>query len=356
MFFQELAALNIFIILALGFVTSYTDLRSGKIHNKVVFPAIAAAFALNLFAAGNWPAFLLNGFFAFLFGFLLFLARLWSAADSKLFLAFALLFPAGFYNSQFVFFPSFAIILNAFIPAFFVLFLFALLKTSSLQKLAALKASFQPKAVASLAIILFAFYWMLNLFFSFLQIPLDFFLIVLLLFFIIAAIESVFPKKLVFFCGAVSIAFLIVQFNLVILPGFLSTFFLILIIMLFLRFFVLHLGFFSFGKRREIAELQPGMVLLEGVYEKNGFLEKKKLFFPCLVNVLQDIKTKYVFDISVKGISEKDIRLLRDKNKKGKVKFHSLLVQETLPFAPILFFGVLLSLLCPSATVCFLSF
>ncbi|MDP2974149.1 MAG: hypothetical protein Q8N60_03800 [Candidatus Diapherotrites archaeon] len=352
----EFALLNFIALLLLGFFASYTDLRSGKIHNKAVFPAIAIAFALNFFSAGNWPSFLLNGFFAFLFGFLLFLARLWSAADSKLFLAFALLFPADFFNAQFLFFPSFALILNAFIPAFFVMFLFALLKTSREQKIAALKSAFQPKQVASIAVILFAFYWLLSAFFSFLQIPLDFFLIILLLFFLIAAIESVFPKKLVLVCGVVSIAFLFLKFNEVILVSFVSNFFFLIAIMLFLRFFVLYLGFFSFGRRKEIAELRPGMVLLEGVYEKGGVLEKKKLFFPCLVNVLQDIKTKYVVDISAKGISEKEIAILRKANAAGKVKFHSLLVQETLPFAPILFIGVLLSLLCPSATVCFLSF
>ncbi len=354
MVFPSFIALNLLAICLLGFITSYTDLRFGRIANTIVFPAIAIAFVLNLVNAGSWTAFLLNGFFAFLFGFLLFLARLWSAADSKLFLAFALLFPLSFYSSQFLFFPAFAIILNAFITAFFVLFLFALLKTTREQKLVSFRNTFQPKAVAALAIVLFAFYWLLSLFFSLLQMPLDFFLIVLLLFFFVAALESIFPKKFVLVCGVISIEFLFMQFNAVAQPGFLSNFFLIIAIMLFLRFFVLQLGFFSFGKRKEIADLKPGMALLEGVFEQNDFLEKKKLFFPSLINVLQDIKTNYVLDISVKGISKEDIALLRKAEANGKVRFHSLLVQETMPFAPILFIGVLLSLLCSNAILCFL--
>jgi hypothetical protein len=116
--------------------------------------------------------------------------------------------------------------------------------------------------------------------------------------------------------------------------------------MVFLRFFILYLGFFAFGKRVEIADLKPGMVLLEGVYEKDGNLEKKKLFFPSMINAFQDIKTKYVFSLSSKGLSKGDISLIKSRNRQGRAKFHSLLTQETLPFAPLLFVGTLLTFYC----------
>ncbi len=356
MVFPGIVALNFIAIALVGLSSAYTDLRFGKIPNKEVFPAIFVGFVLNYLNQGNWNLFLINGLFAFLFGFVLFLGRLWSAADSKLFLALALLFPSSFYNHQFVFFPSFSIILNAFIPAFFGLFLFALIKTSMQQKLVALKSTLHPKTIASIAIILFAFYWLLALLFSALNIPLDFFIIVLLLFFFVAAVEVIFPRKFVLVMAVVAAVFLWLRFGEAAQPEFVLNFLLILLIMLFLRFFVLHLGFFSFGTRKKIDELKPGMVLLEGVYEQDGFLEKKKLFFPSLVNVLQDIKTNYVFDLSVKGISEENIALLKEARREGKVKFHGLLVQETIPFAPILFIGVLLSLACSDAILCFLVF
>jgi len=312
---SNLIAANIFLIALLGLSTSYTDLRFGKIPNKAVFPAMAAGIALALLANANPVPFLLNGAFAFLFGFVLFLARLWSAADSKLFLAFALLFPMPLYTPFFPLFPGFSLILNSFIPAFIALFAFALLRTSGKEKINALKHSFQPKQVASIAIILFAFYWLLSLSFSFLQIPLDFFLIVLLLFLFIAGLEALFPQKLVFACALISLPFLFFECSTILQAEFLSRFLLILLAMLLLRFFVLYLGFSAFGRRVEIKNLKQGMVLLEGVYEKKGCLEKKKLFFPSIINAMQDIKTNYVFNLSPKGLTPKNLALLREKNK-----------------------------------------
>ena len=174
----------------------------------------------------------------------------------------------------------------------------------------------------------------------------DFFLIVLILFLFISVLETIFPKKLVFVAGALSIVFAFLNFNELIQPNFWIVFVLILASMILLRFFILFLGFFAFGKRTEIKELKPGMVLLEGVFERNGLLEKKKLFFPSLVNALQDIRTNYVFNLGSSGLTAENISFLIEKNKLGNVRFHSLLVQETIPFAPLLFLGTILTFFC----------
>ena len=338
--------LNVFLICALGLLTSFTDLRSGKVPNKFVFPAIVAGVLLNFLGGSSWLFFLLNAVIAFLFGFLLFLARLWSAADAKLFLAFAVLFPSAYYSAAFFFFPSFAIVINSFLPAFFALFLVALFRTSIGQKVAAARVALAPKEVAFFAVTLFAFYWIVSYLFSFLGVPLDFFLMVLVLFLVVEGVEMGFPGKTLYFSAALAVFFLMLQFNAVTSPAFLLGFFLTLAVMLFLRLFVVYLGFFAFGKRVEISGLKAGMVLLEGVFEKKGFLEKKKLFFPCLLSALEDIKTNYAVDLSPRGLSEKDIALIRRKEKDGKARFHSLLVQETLPFAPLLFAGTIISFFC----------
>lgn len=337
--------ISIFLISLLGCISSFTDVKVGKIPNLLVFPMIAAAALLGLFS-NNISMFFLNAFLAFLFGFCLYLARLWSAGDSKLFLAFAMLFPMQFYSNTLSLFPSFSLLLNSFIPAFIVLFLFSLFKTTTKQKIEAMRFSLQPKILASLAVILFAFYWLLFYVFSLIAFPLDFFLIVLILFLFISVLETIFPKKLVFVAGALSIVFAFLNFNELIQPNFWIVFVLILASMILLRFFILFLGFFAFGKRTEIKELKPGMVLLEGVFERNGLLEKKKLFFPSLVNALQDIRTNYVFNLGSSGLTAENISFLIEKNKLGNVRFHSLLVQETIPFAPLLFLGTILTFFC----------
>ena len=335
---------GIVLICILGMLTSYTDIKRGKIPNKFVFPMISAGTILALLNPSTLALFAINALFAFAFGFVLYLAKLWSAGDSKLFLAFAMLLPAAFYPATFAIFPSFAIILNSFIPAFAALFIMSIVKTGNNEKLQALKQALNPKTLASLAVILFFFYWLLYAIFSFISFPADFFLMVLLLYAIVSLIEKAFPRKIMLVSAVGGSLLGAIYIQQVLQPYFQFAFAIIFISMVFLRFFVLYLGFFAFGKRVETVDLKQGMVLLEGVYEKDGNLEKKKLFFPSIINAMQDIGTNYIFDLSSKGLSKQDIELLQKKKKEGKVKFHSLLVQETLPFAPLLFIGTLLTL------------
>ncbi len=337
---------SVFLVSLLGALSSYTDIRFGKIRNIFVFPAIIAGIVIAVLSGANPVAFFANAFLAFAFGFVLYLARLWSAGDSKLFLAFAILFPFNLYSQGFALFPAFSILLNSFIPAFVVLFIASIVKTSSKEKFAALEKALDPKSLASIAIILFAFYWLVNMLFSALAIPADFFLVVIILFLFISILEKAFPKRIVLVSAILSGLLGALNLNELLQPDFWLIFAFIFISMIFLRFFILYLGFFAFGQRVEVKDLKSGMVLLEGVYEKNGFFEKKKLFFPSIVNALQDIKTKYVFNLSSKGLSEEDVELLRSKNKARMLSFHSLLVQETIPFAPLLFVGTLLTFAC----------
>ena len=338
--------LNIILIAILGMISSYTDIKQGKILNILVFPMMALGLILAIINDINFLLFFTNALIAFVFGFALYLARLWSAGDSKLFLAFAMLFPLPFYPQNFVLFPAFSLALNSFVPAFLALFLLAIIKTTTAQKVESLKTALKPKLLASLAVIIFAFYWIMFYVFSFIALPTDFFLIVLVLFLFISMLERVFPKKVVLVSAVLAAPLAALNVNELIQPNFWILFALIFVSMVFLRFFILYLGFFAFGKRIDLKDLKPGMVLLEGVVEKNGILEKKKLFFPSLVNAFQDIKTKYVLEIGAKGLSEKDIDLIAQKGKEMKVRFDSLLVQETLPFAPLLFVGTLLTFFC----------
>jgi len=338
---------NIFLLSLLGVVSSYTDITRGIIQNKVVFPMVLLGIVLAMASGIDALLFFINLTLAFFFGFALYLARLWSAADGKLFLAFASLFPAAFYSASFAFFPAFSLILNSFIPAFVVMLVLSLAKTSFSQKRDAFFRSLEPRASGSLAVIMFAFYWLLFYVFSFLSIPFDFFLTVLLIFLFVSILEKAFPRKLTFISAALSAAFALLNLPTMLLPGFWIFFGFVFVVMVLLRFFIIYLGFFAFGKRVEIDALKPGMVLLEGVYERNGLLEKKKLFFPSLVNAFQDIETNYAVEIGTKGLSKADIGRINKMSAKQKARFHSLLVQETIPFAPLLFIGTLLTFFCP---------
>jgi len=338
--------LNIFSICILGFVTSYTDLKKGLIQNKFVFPAIALAFVLNFLNGFSFYGFLLNGFLAFLFGLLLWLASLWSAGDAKLFLAFALLFPMSFYDSGTVF-PAFSILVNSFVPAFVFLLVLVISRTTLKQKKVALKESFKPGLVLSVMIYFFSLYWLLDFIFSLFNLQLDLFTTSILLFLIIAGVEILLPRKAMYFFAALSVIFFFYRMDLVLNLDFVLFFFSFLTMALVLLFVVLRLGISSFGKAVEVNDLKPGMVLLETVFSRKGIIEKKKPLLPSFVNIFLEIREKPLLNSGPTGISNEDIDLLKREKKAKKVKFGKLLVQETLPFAPIIFAGTVLSFLAP---------
>ncbi len=334
--------LNILCICLVGFIVSYTDLKKGIIKNNIVFPAIIVAFFLNFLNGFSFSAFLLNGFLAFLFGFLLWLSGLWSAGDSKLFLAFALLFPLPFFVTASIF-PAFTILINSFVPAFLLIAVVVLLKTTSRQKIDALKQAFKPDLILSVAIFLFSFYWVLGIFLPFLPIQLDFFTLAIQLFGLDSCVDFLLPIQPIYSFAAICLVSLFPNAPAVLTIEFLSFFFLFLFFVLLLLFFVLRLGFSCFGKPVYINKLKPGMVLLETVVLRSGKLVKKSSLLPSFVNIFGEIKEKPIIESGPKGLGKEDIAVLKKLVKEKKPPFDFLLVQETLPFAPIIFAGTILS-------------
>ena len=333
---------NLFLICLLGLATSFTDLREGLIPNKFVFPAIAAAFILNFLNGFEFVPFLVNGFLAFLLGFLLWLASLWSAGDAKLFLAFALLVPFSFYSTASLF-PAFTILVNSFVPIFILLLALVATKTSTKQKILALKQAFEPKMVASVAVYFFSFYWLLEISLPFLPIQLDFFTMALILFALVSAVEFLLPKKSLYFFGLLSPFLLFLRLEAALTLEFALFFVSFMVAILLLMFFVLRLGFSCFGKLVKIGELREGMALLEIPVLRKGKVEKKNPVLPSFVNIFSEIKEKPFIEARPKGLEKKDIAKLKKATCEGKLSFKSILVQETLPFAPLIFIGTILS-------------
>lgn len=119
----------------IGGFSCYTDIKYGKIKNKLIiagliwviilytFLAVYTIFYLHLWENINYIIkSLANGILAFILGYLLWYFRLWSAGDAKLFSLFAFLIPLKFYSkSYFSYFPSLNLLINLFIPLIFIL-------------------------------------------------------------------------------------------------------------------------------------------------------------------------------------------------------------------------------------------
>lgn len=137
--FEIFVVFHLAVIIFCGLIASRSDILSGKIRNKDLFfcflIGIFSHVLLILSAGQEW--FLEFGEFVYLENFAVNLVvsvfvsyaiwhlGLWTAGDAKLFIVFSFLIPLNFYSKGYLgFFPSSAFLLNVFLPVFvFILFL-----------------------------------------------------------------------------------------------------------------------------------------------------------------------------------------------------------------------------------------
>jgi len=118
---------HLIIILLLGLITSYEDLKDGKVRNKwlLVFSGFCALLLIVEWIGGHKPDFKnevfyisINSLCAFLTGYAVWKARIWPPGDAKLYAAYAFIIPLEFYEKGYLpYFPAFALIINIFIVA-----------------------------------------------------------------------------------------------------------------------------------------------------------------------------------------------------------------------------------------------
>ena len=134
---QSMKYLEIFKYLLVGvaavvvLITSWEDIRERKIRNKWLLSGIYAAIVIHVLSALSILVFfsgtnlvinvsyygkmLLNIFCATVVAVALWKLTIWSAGDSKLFIALSIIYPIDYYNKGFMdFFPSSALLINIF--------------------------------------------------------------------------------------------------------------------------------------------------------------------------------------------------------------------------------------------------
>ena len=115
-------------LILIGLLTSYSDIKYGKIKNRQVLIGLAYALILYLFLfVYGWGVLrqvtnvkylgelIINAVVAIVFGYILWYFNLWAAGDAKLFLIYALLIPLEFYAKDYIsFFPSASLLIDTF--------------------------------------------------------------------------------------------------------------------------------------------------------------------------------------------------------------------------------------------------
>lgn len=125
--------IDLFFLIPLSFISivaAYTDIKYGKIFNKLIVVGLVYGtgliLALTLYnsiflhQAGNYTYLgqvCLNTLCALITGYYLWNKNLWSAGDAKLFMVYALLLPLKFYSASYIkFFPALNLLINLFVP------------------------------------------------------------------------------------------------------------------------------------------------------------------------------------------------------------------------------------------------
>ncbi len=319
-------ALSIIFVVLLGAITTYEDIKFSKIRNKWVFSAIVVSLIIILirFLLGNYLGLLPNPIyyttlftnilFAILLGYLFFELNLWSPADAKLFIAFSALVPLSIYQfGNIDYFPSFVILINTFTPVFVYYAFYVLLKSNTKQKKDCFRKAFETKALIGLVLLVFGFSWLVRNLLALIKIPNYFFISIIAIFLLFYVIERFGWDKLKI--GLLFSLFrLIFDYSNVFTIGFWKDFVAIFVILL--GIIVLkEFGDMVLTRRVNAKDLEPGMAM----QTKEG-----------LVTLTPN---------KIKKIIKEDKRVI---------------IHETLPFAVIIFMGVLITIVCQGNLFVFL--
>ena len=327
-------------ILFLGIVTSYEDIKYGKIRNKWVLAAILYSvfiyFFLFFFYDGyslDYPYFgflLLNGVLALMAGFLLWKLEFWKAGDAKLFFAFSLMaYPENFMWGKIIFDDM---LINIFVPlAIFLIFgMFARIPNN--EKIRRLKKIIDFWGIVLMLFYLFSAIWLISLASAFLGTDLRFVLVLFMIYFVyrIRKFSIALIVVLLFF----AVARILLDKSLFFMESWTGLLYALLALIA-LRFIVSLAYSGIFAKRVPFEQLREGMHFAGPIYSnKSGMRDKPSP------------KNKGLFLKKPRELTGADIH--RIGNLPEWVKSRKFVVVETISFAPFIFFGVLLQVMLGS--------
>jgi len=290
--------------------------------------------------------FLMNFFLTLFISLLLWFVGFWPAGDAKLFIIYSLLLPLEIF--RFSFYPAMDLLINTFVPIFFVYMFLAFFRSDKQRIISSLKYAFEPYKIFLITVIFLGVAFFITLPLAMVGLPVNLFTFIVVLFLIIEIADRIIPVNLEFFYVFVAIIRLIIDYKNVYTLTFMKQLFLVIFIFLFFRFFILRLTFYLNTKKVKIKDLKPGMRIAEGIseVERNGkkFFEKIELIHYAVYDFLYHKKKKFIHEIGDEGLSSKNLEKLRKLREEGKIPFDEILVHQQMPFAIFLLIGFLLTL------------
>ncbi len=350
------------ILISLGAIVSYTDIKYGKIKNKHLIAGFIAAAVINAVAIKAGLADLTETFsnflFAFIFGALFWYFGLWTSADARLFSVLSICIPVSNYELGYMpYFPSAIILVNTFVPFFLFYFIRIIALTSIKQKIKVIKESLSIRELISLASAIFALEWAIKGL-SLIIISIDskfsllfenYFFNILILALFLYAVEKASMIKTGYLFYAAVIARLIFDRQIYSL-GYLKSLILIIAIFFITRMLILRLASYIYVIHCDIGLLKPGMAPAELIYKAgNSYMKIPELKLSMLSYFRKD--KSFLISTTGNGLTKEDVKMLKKLHKQGKLGFEHLAIHQSLPFAPFLSIGAFLTFLAKGSII-----
>ena len=357
-----LLVVSLLFLVFYGFITSYEDYKYGKIRNIWVLASVLYGVFVLIFSVSylyftnirfNWEyilEFSLNILFALLSGVIMWICGLWSAGDAKLFFGYAAIIPINVYNWGYILgFPSFVILINTFVPLF-VYYLFSILKNTSFkEKIDIIKEMLNIKFILKNSLFIFAFIWVIKMILStkmMARYGSNIFTVVALLFLFLLLFEHLLKIDILVISLILSVLYLIDSYKEILTLHFAWYFLSIFILFIFLRYFIINLGYTFLSKEVDIEDLKPGMIPLENIIIKSGRYFKKKIEHTSFLSGLLDkLGDQRLFHNVSDGLSEDEVKKIQKMHSHGEFKNDSIKIGQVVPFAHFMFIGVILTII-----------
>jgi Flp pilus assembly protein protease CpaA len=338
-------------IAILGIITSYEDIKEGKIRNKYLIWSLiyglifyfAWIIFLKLTSQGiNWLYFvktLINAIVMLVFGFVLWQNGFWTSGDAKLFSVLSFILPISIYKYGYIpYVSSIILLINTFMPlaVFYIIKIIA--KTQRKQKIYILKKIFKSKDSINYILLMFVMLWIPLLLSRAFQIKISQVEVIGLGIALSLLLEKVCKKE------AFSLLIMVSILRLLLDKSVYSLYFINGLIISVVCFFVAQtaikdLGYIIFSESIAIGKLKKGMILAERIYQKN------KRFFKDLY-FKKNRSSKYAYwKCTGDGLNDEDIEKINGLASKKMLSFNSIKIKHTIPFAPFLFLGVLITII-----------
>lgn len=334
-------------ILALGVITSYEDTQQNKIRNKYIIAAILLSLIIHLilYALGlvnqQYLANMLIQFsISMIVGFFLYYINWWGAGDAKLYLAYISLIPLTSYKFLSMPFPVFALLINTIIPVFVYLVFKLLIKTSSKQKMQALKQVLNWRYILSALISVFSLSWITQLILTQFNIKYTVIYGIAGIIVLSKITQYLFEDQALPLMILISIIRIFINQHYLITASFLVPFMLTVAGYAVVRLVLEDLSSI-FVEKKSIYELKEGDVAVQGVTKKGIRADAKTTNAALLIEPDTELDAE-------------TIEMLKKEHLKGNIHFNSMQIQETLPFATSMFMGAMITITAQGNLIIFL--